>query len=74
MENNKALVNLFNKLKITPKSYFLYIEALTHASYHNDKHLVRNLPYEDIYIKADKNGFIYFYPWFNKKLKNVTLY
>ena len=39
MENNKALIELFKNLKIIPKSYFLYIEAITHASYHNDNHL-----------------------------------
>ena len=37
------------------------------GAYHRDEHLVRNLPYEDTYIKADKEGFIYFYPWLNKK-------
>ena len=52
MENNKALVNLFNKLKITPKSYFLYIEALTHASYHNDKHL--SYDYERLEFLGDQ--------------------
>ena len=52
MENNKALVELFEKLKITPKSYFLYIEALTHSSYHNDNHL--SYDYERLEFLGDQ--------------------
>ena len=52
MENNKALVDLFKKLRITPKSYFLYIEALTHSSYHNDHHL--SYDYERLEFLGDQ--------------------
>ncbi len=52
MKNNRELIELFKKLKITPKSYFLYIESLTHASYHNDNHLTYD--YERLEFLGDQ--------------------
>lgn len=52
MQNNKELNELFKNLKITPKSYFLYIESLTHASYHNDNHLTYD--YERLEFLGDQ--------------------
>ena len=59
---------------ISKKERTIICETSFAGAYHSDEHLVRNLPYEDTYIKADKNGFIYFYPWLNKKLNKKQLY
>ena len=50
--NNRSLIELFKKLKIAPNSYFLYIEALTHSSYHNDNHL--DYDYERLEFLGDQ--------------------
>ncbi len=50
--NNRSLIELFKKLKITPNSYFLYLEALTHSSYHNDNHL--DYDYERLEFLGDQ--------------------
>ena len=52
IENNKLLIELFKSLKITPRNYFLYIEAITHASYNNDNHLTYD--YERLEFLGDQ--------------------
>ena len=40
--DNRKITELLGHLGITPKSYSLYLEALTHPSYANDNHLPYN--------------------------------
>ena len=49
--DNRKITELLGHLGITPKSYSLYLEALTHPSYANDNHLPYN--YERLEFLGD---------------------